>query len=112
MERVERIKKLRWEVDASIPEAIAHNFGHHEVTFLKQYDQILCEYIEGVGIDVTKDYHPPQDLYVQVRVLRECEVMDSKGGNRLTLKLNRSYYLLRSDVEHLVRNGSLQHVSD
>ena len=50
---------------------------------------------------------PPRDLYVEVRVLKECgEIVTERGP--VTLDLGSTHYLKRADVENLIRLGHLE----
>ncbi len=51
---MDRIIKLRWELDSGIPQELLHNFSHTEGQFLVGYDQILNQYMNRVGLDLTK----------------------------------------------------------
>ena len=50
---------------------------------------------------------PPKDLYVQVRVLQDIKELCTENGT-VNLEMNSTHFLRRSDVEHLIRQGSLQ----
>jgi hypothetical protein len=54
LERLDRIKHFRWELDADIPEDYISNCGPKEGEFLLKYDNMLKEYINEVGLDFTK----------------------------------------------------------
>ena len=52
---------------------------------------------------------PPKDLYIEVRVLEDCgEVLTETGT--ILLEKNTTHYVLRSDIEHLIRQGLLEQI--
>lgn len=52
---------------------------------------------------------PPKDLYIEVRVLRDCgEVMTENG--LVHLEANSTHFLRRADVEQLIRQGLLEQI--
>jgi len=111
MDRVQRIKTLRWEVDEQIPAEVLSNFSYKEGQFLNGYDKILSGYFDSVGIDLTRDCsEPPQELFVEVRVVKDCAVQ-RQGSDTLQLKSNTTHFLRRQDVESLIRTGYLEHVA-
>ena len=81
----------------------------HEMTFLNGYNRLLGSYSDAVGLDLTADIKPPRDLFIEVRVKRECGSVMTESGV-LNLKQGSMCFVRRSDVEHLVRQGKLEHV--
>lgn len=56
-----------------------------------------------------QDSKPPKDLFVEVRVLRDCgEVMTENGA--VNLEANSTHFLRRVDVEQLIRQGLLEQI--
>lgn len=56
-----------------------------------------------------QDSKPPKDLYVEVRVLRDCgEIMTESGI--VNLEANSTHFLRRVDVEQLIRQGLLEQI--
>lgn len=52
---------------------------------------------------------PPKDLYVEVRVMKDCgEIVTATGT--VHLEMNTTHFLPRSDVEHLIRQGFLRQI--
>ena len=52
---------------------------------------------------------PPKDLYIVVRVLKDCgKVMTSSG--EVNLEANTTHYVQRKDVEMLIKQGMLEHI--
>ncbi|GAB9462575.1 DNA replication complex gins protein psf1 [Globisporangium polare] len=108
-ERTEKIKNLRWETGTIIPATLAPNLCQREVQFFQSYDQLLTDYMADFEIDLSADSKPPKDLYVEVRVLRDCgEIMTESGI--VNLEANSTHFLRRVDVEQLIRQGLLEQI--
>ncbi|KAG7386067.1 DNA replication complex GINS protein PSF1 [Phytophthora pseudosyringae] len=107
--RMEKIKALRWETGTIIPAQLAQNLCQREVQFFNQYDQLLTDYMADFELDLSADLKPPKDLYVEVRVLRDCgEVMTESG--LVNLEAHSQHFLRRVDVEQLIRQGLLEQI--
>ena len=79
--RAMTLKRLRWELGPVVPDDIRNNMGQHEKEFMSNYDKILMDYTEEVGVDVLSNLTPPKELMVEVRVLQECgEIMTETGS--------------------------------
>jgi hypothetical protein len=65
-------------------------------------------------LDLTKDYTPPNDLYIEVRAREDIEDVKTKLGGKdglfiivMTLEKNNTYLVKKSDVELFIRRGQL-----
>uniref|UniRef100_H3GD70 DNA replication complex GINS protein PSF1 C-terminal domain-containing protein n=1 Tax=Phytophthora ramorum TaxID=164328 RepID=H3GD70_PHYRM len=113
---MEKIKALRWETGTIIPAPLAQNLCQREVQFFNQYDQLLTDYMADFELDLSAvrtvlldDLKPPKDLYIEVRVLRDCgEVMTESG--LVNLEAHSQHFLRRVDVEQLIRQGLLEQI--
>lgn len=101
--------------------------------FFNQYDQLLTDYMTDFELDLSavrttilavycnylmlllilqllsQDLKPPKDLYVEVRVLRDCgEVMTESGV--VNLAAHSQHFLRRVVVEQLIRQGLLEQI--
>ncbi|RLN06062.1 hypothetical protein BBJ28_00017166 [Nothophytophthora sp. Chile5] len=77
--------------------------------FFNAYDQLLTDYMADFELDLSADLKPPKDLYVEVRVLRDCgEVMTESG--LVNLDAHSTHFLRRVDVEQLIRQGLLEQI--
>ena len=71
------------------------------------YDKLHGDYASFLQMDLTADLQPPKDLYIEVRVEKDCgEIFTDSGA--VTLERGTTHYLRRSDVEHLIRQGFLR----
>lgn len=110
-ERLERLKLLRWELGSALPEETRNNLSTEEVEFITEYDKLLTDYMLEVDVEgLTSDLQlPPKDLYIVVRVLKDCgKVMTSSG--EVNLEANTTHYVQRKDVEMLIKQGMLEHI--
>lgn len=72
----------------------------------------VSDYMRGLQLDLTIDLQqPPKDLYIEVRVLQNYgEIMTESGV--VVLQKNTTHFLPRTDVEPLIRQGILQHITN
>lgn len=109
MNRLRRIQQYRWQIGPPAASHLADNMSTHEIHFLNQYNRLLADYSDAVQLDLTADIKPPKDLYVEVRVLQDCGSVLTDSGP-VALKKGTAHFVKRSDVEHLIRQGALQHI--
>eukprot|EP00981_Chlorochromonas_danica_P002343 scaffold453_cov187-Ochromonas_danica.AAC.13 len=83
---------MRWEGGAVLPASIAQEtLSAHEKSYFAQYNSLLTEVNESLGMDITSDLEPPKDLLIEVRVLQDCgKVMTDSGPVSLD-KVNAVY---------------------
>ena len=60
-------------------------------------------------MDLNELVHPPKDLYVQVRCREDYGEIATESGT-VRLERNSQHFLLRTDVEGLIRQGILEHI--
>ncbi|KDO21427.1 hypothetical protein SPRG_12434 [Saprolegnia parasitica CBS 223.65] len=104
--RVNKIKELRWQTGSVVPEHLAPALHAREVQFFHGYDQLLTDYMSSFGIDLAADMQPPKDLFIEVRVLKDCGEIYTENG-AVHLRANSTHFLRRTDVEGLIRQGML-----
>lgn len=114
-ERMQRIKALRWEFGPIIPGDIKQTLCEPEVQFFNNYSKSLAAYMrsvgDGQGIDLTGNLRPPKSLYIEVRCVEDYGKFELDDGEVVHLKKNSQHYLPRAQVETLVRQGILQHIT-
>ncbi|ESO91986.1 hypothetical protein LOTGIDRAFT_233274 [Lottia gigantea] len=111
--RLENIKKMRWEFGSVLPADIKYNLCEQEIQWFNKYNKLLANYMrsigDGGGLDLTQDIKPPKTLFIEVRCLVDHGEFETQDGNILVLKKNSQHFLLRSECEHLIRQGILEH---
>jgi len=112
--RLDQIKKMRWEFGSVLPADVKYNMCEQEVQWFSQYNRCLANYMKTIGesggLDLTQDMKPPKTLYVLVRCIMDHGEFETQDGNIILLKKNSQHYLLRSECEHLIRQGILEHL--
>ena len=105
------IKKMRWRGIQHI-DRVRANLSPTEVAFSVAYDAVLREYFRKAGHgDLTLDQLPPDTATIQVLVKRDLgEVQFSFGW--VNLQKGMMHMLPRSEVEHFVRDGSVEYIDD
>ncbi|KAI8917189.1 hypothetical protein PhCBS80983_g00044 [Powellomyces hirtus] len=111
--RVTRLVDTVWDLSggaATIPVDVRRNLSPQESDFVAGYTALVSEY-KGLFLDVDLGAAlvPPRDLFVEVRVLKDCgEVQTESGAVRLVK--NSQHYLRRTDVEPFITAGYLRHI--
>ncbi|KAI9920960.1 hypothetical protein PsorP6_001730 [Peronosclerospora sorghi] len=107
--RMEKIKALRWKTGTILPGLVAQNLCQREIQFFNQYDELVTDYMADLELDLSADTKPPKDLYIEVRVLRDCgDVMTESGV--INLEAHSQHFLRRVDVEQFIRQGLLEQI--
>jgi len=108
--RLDKLKALRWDTSASLPAHIRALLSEKEVDFYTDYDKLVARYNSSLGVlDLNSYMQPPEEDLVEVRVVQSglgTIVTDHFG--EVSLELGTTHFLSRGDVEHLIRQGSLQ----
>ncbi|CAC5403036.1 DNA replication complex GINS protein PSF1-like [Mytilus californianus] len=112
--RLQHIKKMRWEFGSVLPSDVKLNLGEQEVQWFGKYNKMLANYMRSIGdhggLDLTQDLKPPKTLFIEVRCLMDHGEFETQDGNIILLKKNSQHFLLRSECEHLIRQGVLEHI--
>lgn len=111
--RMSRIKDYRWEVGSVLPVDFKLNLCDQELQWFNRYNRSLASYMRslgGTGFDLTQYTKPPKSLYIEVRSLEDYGDFETEDGVVVQLTKNSQHYLLRSQCEHLIRQGILEHI--
>jgi len=109
--RMEKIRGMRWQFGAILPDEIKQNLCEPELEFFSKYNRLLAGYMGSVGTDMTIDLSPPKALYIDVRVKQDYGELETPDGEIIQLKVGTQYHLPREFCEHLVLQGVLEHVT-
>ena len=78
--RLTRVERLAWESGKHIPDHIMDKLSPGECTYFKEYLDNIDTYNKAVSnmfgtdsnhIDLTVDFNPPKDLFIQIRVNKD-----------------------------------------
>ncbi|KAG0297528.1 DNA replication protein psf1 [Linnemannia gamsii] len=115
-QRVEKIKELAWAYTARLPESLNRLLSPDEIVFFQEYEKkcrnsytSLEEFGEldlGLGM-----ISPPKEVFITVRVVKDCGDIVTESGAVLSLKKNSEHFVKRGDVERLITQGYLKHVA-
>merc|ERR1719433_414881 len=115
--RLEKIEELRWEVGLMVPEEKLQRLHDTEKQYMHEYNKILDKYMKHYvpnckePLDLTADAEAPEDVNVQIRFCDENigEIVTSDSG---IIRLKKGYQIFakRTDIEHLIRAGKVEHV--
>jgi len=108
--RMERIEQVRWDLAGAMDDASKAHLSRHELSYSERFNELLAEFQMAYDLDLTRDYQPPEDLYVRVNVLQDIgQFIGPESGQPLELKRGDHTLLRRGDIEHLIRQGLLEH---
>ena len=109
-----KLRALRWQFGSILPPEVKINICEPESEWFNAYSKNLATYMrsvgDGIGLDLTQDLHPPKQLYIEVRCLTDYGDFDTECGETILLKKGSQYLLPRSECEHLIHQGVLEHV--
>ncbi|KAK9765187.1 DNA replication protein psf1 [Basidiobolus ranarum] len=109
-QRLERVKEIAWAI-GEVPEEIQDNLSSNEIEAFKEYKHILEEYDQQfLPINLMSDLKPPKDLYIEVRVLKDCGEIQTDNGT-IKLEKNSQHFIKRTDVERFITQGYIKHIS-
>lgn len=112
-ERLNRLKRLRWEYGNNLPREIVQNLTQSELEWFTKYNDILFSYMsalgDGRGIDLTLYMNPPKRSNVQFRCVKDYGQIDL-DGKHILLKKDNLYFLPLSQCEKLIHQGVLEHI--
>ena len=117
--RLTRVERLAWESGKHIPDHVMEKMSENELRYYKQYMENLEEYnkqistlfgSENNNIDLTVDFHPPKDLFIEVRVNKDYGTVTLPESGQVKLQLNSTHLLRRNEVEELIKRGILSEV--
>ncbi|BES94943.1 GINS complex subunit 1 (Psf1 homolog) [Nesidiocoris tenuis] len=113
--RLQTLKKMRWEFGSILPPEIKANMSETEVQWCTKYSKALANYMKNIGgrngLNLMLDMQPPKDLYIEVRCLKEYGKLELDSGEVFNLSENSQHYMPRSQVENLIRLGVLEHIN-
>lgn len=107
MARLKKIDKLIWENKELTAEQLA-DLSYKERDYLEKYTSLVSGY-KGLmpEIDLGGALVPPNDVFVDVRVLKDAgEIMTEYGVFNLTK--DSQFFVRKADVERLIQQGYLK----
>mmetsp|Transcript_14542 Transcript_14542/g.34468 ORF Transcript_14542/g.34468 Transcript_14542/m.34468 type:complete len:193 (-) Transcript_14542:33-611(-) len=109
--RAEEIMRVRWECGTSVmQQELQERLSAQELQLSNDYDRLLSNYMINIGEDISMDMEPPRSTKITVRVLKDYGEIATMEGS-INLVRNSEHYVRRIDVQHLIRQGYLEHVS-
>lgn len=110
--RTEKLAALWWQTGTVLPVEVKEDvLSPNEVVFFEGYDKLMGQYMSEIGLDLTQEQHPPKDLFVEVRVLKDHGEIQTDSG-AVKLDKNTNHFMRRSDCELLIRQGVLMLTND
>ncbi|KAG0202286.1 DNA replication complex GINS protein PSF1 [Mortierella sp. NVP41] len=114
-QRLEKIKELAWAYN-TLPDTLRRLLSPDEIHFFQEYERTCrnkyCSLAEFGEIDLGLGMiSPPKEVFITVRVIKDCGDIVTETGAVLSLKKNSEHFVKRGDVERLITQGYLLHVA-
>ncbi|KAG0022087.1 DNA replication complex GINS protein PSF1 [Podila clonocystis] len=111
-QRLDKIKEIAWAY-ATLSEDTRRRLSPDEISFYTEYERHKNKYTAEFGdVDLGLDMlFPPKEIFITVRVVKDCGDIVTDSGATLSLKKNSEHFVKRSDVERLITQGYLIHVA-
>ncbi|KAG0321156.1 DNA replication protein psf1 [Dissophora globulifera] len=114
-QRIEKIKELAWAFN-TLPESSRRLLSPDEIVFFNEYEKQCRNMYSSQGaigdIDLGLGMiSPPKEVFITVRVIKDCGDIVTESGATLSLKKNSEHFVKRGDVERLITQGYLLHVA-
>ena len=110
-ERLEVLTRLRCEAGANLPRNVRRHCSPQESQFNAAYDQLYQDFCRASRLDPRDSLKPPRDLYVEVRCNVDCGDVQTKHSGTVRMDKGTSHFLRRADVEQLIAQGLVTHVT-
>jgi len=111
MARMEKIQRMRWEIGSILTPQLKEKLSVDESVFFAEYDKILTTYAREMQFDSWSELTvPPKDLFIEIRVLVDNGLIQTESGT-LNLQKGTQHSVRRSDVEDLIKQGIVEHIT-
>ncbi|OLY78679.1 DNA replication complex GINS protein PSF1 [Smittium mucronatum] len=110
---------IRGRASRKKTESTADSISPYEKQFIIDYTNNVKKYRNSVELSLSLDTDldfgskltkPPRDLFIEVRVIKECGEIQTEFGV-VNLEKDSQHFLRRTDVENLINLGYLQHIA-
>jgi GINS complex subunit 1 len=110
--RLSKIEELWWKTGSpTLGKEYSSKLSKAEIEHYDKFQKLMTKTKEAIDMDLSSNVVPPQDLLVEVRVLKDEGEVVLQSGARVLLQKNSTHFLRRSDVEHLILQNILEQVS-
>ncbi|KAI2794869.1 DNA replication complex GINS protein psf1 [Penicillium oxalicum] len=109
--RTEKLEELCWTGVDVLEQQQPSDMGEDRGEYFRLYSDLLAAYKgQWTDVDLTGTLEPPQDLFIDVRVLKDAGEIQTEYGV-INLTKNSQLYVRQGDVERLIAQGFLERLS-
>ena len=117
--RLNRVERLAWESGKHVPSHLLEKLSQSETEYFRTYIENLDKYNKNVSgmfgnennmIDLSVDFNPPKDLFIEVRVNKDYGNVTLPESGEVKLQKNTTHLLRRSEVDHLIKRGIMTEI--
>jgi GINS complex subunit 1 len=111
--RLMKLKEIRWHLGPVITPDIKEALTEPEIQWFNNYSKLLTNYMTSFpeAINLMTDIKPPKALFIEVKCVIDHGKLELENGETVLLQKNSIHYLPRTECEHLIRQGILEHIS-
>lgn len=108
-----KLKEIRWHLGSILSPDIKESLTEPEVQWFNNYSRLLTNYMMSFpdGINLMTDIKPPKSLFIEVKCVADHGKLELESGETILLQKNSLHYLPRTECEHLIRQGILEHMT-
>ena len=110
--RLEKLKEIRWHLGPTLTPDIKEALCEPEIQWFNNYSKLLADYMMSFPDQLNLMTHmkPPKSLYIEVKCLVDHGKLELESEEVVLLQKNSIHYLPRTECEHLIRQGILEHI--
>ena len=110
--RLEKLKEIRWHLGPTLTPDIKEALCEPEIQWFNNYSKLLADYMMSFPDQLNLMTHmkPPKSLYIEVKCLVDHGKLELDSEEVVLLQKNSIHYLPRTECEHLIRQGILEHI--
>ncbi|KAG5677377.1 hypothetical protein PVAND_007141 [Polypedilum vanderplanki] len=112
--RLMKLKDIRWKLGPVINADIKESLTEAEIQWFNNYSRLLTNYMMSFpnGFNIMTDMKPPKSLFIEVKCLCDYGKFELENGESVALQKNSIHFLPRTECEHLIRQGILEHITN
>ena len=67
--------------------------SEEEKKYFNNYKELIGDYMDDIGLDLTVDLDPPMDVSIEIRFLKDCGQILNDSGDTILLEKNSVFYI-------------------
>lgn len=106
-QRIDKLCKIVWD-NVEQDNTVMENLNYVEKQYLEKYNDLVVDYKnEFPDIDLSGSLEPPNEVFIDVRVLKDAGEIQTEYGV-FNLTKDSQFFVRHADVERLIQQGYLK----